>query len=143
MLRNKDAEEGRAPSRPRELPPPPPVLDGQVTPMHRSSVHKGTREGGCVSAFSRTQMSGETDSGGKRHVSTHILSILKETAVGSQDSSTDEACFYQCISIKLHTLGIHIIQGSSLNAGLGRGQRTSLTPSQMMAMPLVQGPQFE
>ena len=88
-------------------------------------------------------MSGETDSGGKRHVSTHILSILKETAVGSQDSSTDEACFYQCISIKLHTLGIHIIQGSSLNAGLGRGQRTSLTPSQMMAMPLVQGPQFE
>lgn len=107
------------------------------------SVHKGTREGGRVSAFSRTQMSGETDSGGKRHVSTHIPSILKETAVDSQDSSTDEACFYQCISIKLHTLGIHIIQGSSLNAGLGRGQRTFITRSQMMAMPLVHRPQFE
>lgn len=82
-------------------------------------------------------------SGGKRHVSMHIPSILKGTVVDSQDSSTDETCFYQCISIKLHTLGVHIMQGSSLNAGLGQGQRTFLTSSQMMAMPLVHRPQSE
>lgn len=82
-------------------------------------------------------------SGGKRHVSTHIQSSLKGTAMESQDSSTDEAYFYQCISIQLHTLGIHIIQGSSSNAGLGWGQRTFLTCPQMMATPLVHRTQLE
>lgn len=110
MSRNKDAGEGRAPSRPSGAASffTCPGWSGHPDALLKSA-HKGTREGVRVSAFSGTQMSGDRLSGGKRHISTHIQSSLKGTAMESQDSSTDEAYFCQCISIQLHTLGIHII----------------------------------
>lgn len=141
MPRNKDAGEGRVPSSPSGAAS---FFTCPGWSGHPDALLKSVHQGRCLCLCLLQDSDEWRDrlSGGKRHVSTHIRRSSKGTAMASQDSALT-GLFLPVHKHQTSHASIHIIQGSSSNAGLGWGQRTFLTRSQMMAMPLVHRPHLE